>query len=432
MATGPAICPAARVFGSKPDQHHKGNQRRPITELAETCLGFSCGNPWTRNLAGVNGVKIARGGVAFDAGKQGNCRSRAVRSNSERVRRRCKGEIMANELSAPPGEAGFQLSRSVVFPLVGGRSTWKQEHLIAIIATILVSLAFLGLQPGATGTAQIQQAWALYWIIALYIALMINIYIYHMCERAAPWWLIVGVAASMFLLLGGPARVGGWLLNSWSYLFYSVIPGQSLEHSSNPIAIIAGYIFGTGLSEEGLKAMPLLALIVLGAGLALLGRQAPGRLGTVLARLAKHVRISGPLDGIILGVASGTGFFLKETLQEYVPHAMSTVKDTGTQAFEGLVLLLGRGLPTLTCHSAYSGLFGYFIGLSVLRPRMAIYLLPIGYLSAAALHGAWDATSSIFDNGFVEFGLYVALALLGYALLGGAIFKAREISVARA
>jgi RsiW-degrading membrane proteinase PrsW (M82 family) len=320
----------------------------------------------------------------------------------------------------------------MVFPLVGGRSTWKQEHLFAIIATIVVSLVFLGLlQPDATGADQIQQAWVLYWTIALYIAVMINTYIYYMCEGAAPWWLIVGVAALTFMLLGGPVHVGGWLLNSWSYLFYVLIPGQSLEQSSNPVAIIVGNIVGTGLSEEGLKAMPLLVLIVLGAGLAFLGRHAPGRLGTVLARLAKHLRISGPLDGIVLGVASGTGFFLKETLQEYVPHTMNSVKDAGSQAFDGLVLLLGRALPTLTCHSAYSGLFGYFIGLSVLRPKMAIYLLPIGYLSAAALHGAWDATTSIFHNGFVIVGIFLFLALLGYALLGGAIFKAREIPLSR-
>ncbi len=217
--------------------------------------------------------------------------------------------MTANEVSAPAGEAGFQLSRSMVFPLVGGRSTWKQEHLFAIIATIAVSLAFLALQPSAAGADQIRQAWLLYWIIAIYIALMINTYIYYMCERAAPWWLIVGVAAFTFLQLGGPAHVGGWLLNSWSYLFYVVIPGQSLEHSSNPIAILTGNIIGTGLSEEGLKAMPLFVLVALAAGLAFLSRHALGGLGTVLARLAKHVRISGPLDGIILGVASGTGFF---------------------------------------------------------------------------------------------------------------------------
>jgi RsiW-degrading membrane proteinase PrsW (M82 family) len=94
--------------------------------------------------------------------------------------------------------------------------------------------------------------------------------------------------------------------------------------------------------------------------------------------------------------------------------------------------LLARGLPTLTGHCAYSGLFGYFIGLSVLRPKMAIYLLPIGYLSAAALHGAWDAADTVSQNGFVVLGLYLFLALLSYALLGGAMFKAREIPLVRA
>ncbi|MGB6538386.1 MAG: PrsW family glutamic-type intramembrane protease [Xanthobacteraceae bacterium] len=340
---------------------------------------------------------------------------------------------MANQESAADEKSEFHLSRSMVFPLVGGRSTWKQEHLFAIIATIVVSLAFLGLlQPGTTGADEIEQAWVLYWIIALYIALMINIYIYYMCERAASWWLIVGVAAFTFLLLGGPSHIGGSFWHYWSYLFYIVIPGQNLEKSSNPIAIIAGNIFGTGLCEEGLKAIPLFVLILLGAGLAFLGCHAPGRLGRVLAFLAKRICISGPLSGIILGVASGTGFFLKETLEQYVPQVMGAAKYSGSQAFDGLVLLLGRALPTLTGHSAYTGLFGYFIGLSVLRPKMAIYLLPIGYLSAAALHGGWDATTAIFQNGFAIVGVLLFLALLGYALLGGAIFKAREISVARA
>ena len=57
---------------------------------------------------------------------------------------------------------------------------------------------------------------------------------------------------------------------------------------------------------------------------------------------------------------------------------MNAAKDSGSQAFNGLVDLLARGLPTLTGHCAYSGLFGYFNGLSMLRPRQAIYLLPIG------------------------------------------------------
>ena len=334
---------------------------------------------------------------------------------------------MANELSAPTGEAGFQLSRSMVFPLVGGRRTWSQEHILPIIATILVSLGMMvALQPGSqiSGAAQIQQAWVIYWIIALYIALMINVYIYNMCERAAPWWLFIGVAASTFLLLESP------IWNYWYAFWYHAIPSLQWHKSSYYAVQLAGWYF-VGLCEEGFKALPLFALIVLSAGLAFFARRAPARLDAVLAGLAKRVGISGPLNGIILGVASGTGFFLDETLEQYVPQMMSSAKDSGSQAFAGLVDLLARGLPTLTGHCAYSGLFGYFIGLSVLRPKQAIYLLPIGYLSAAALHGAWDAADTVTQNGLMVLGLYLFLALLSYALLGGAMFKAREIPLAR-
>jgi RsiW-degrading membrane proteinase PrsW (M82 family) len=331
---------------------------------------------------------------------------------------------MTNEPSAPAGQAEFLLSRSMVFPLVGNRSTWSQEHLFPILATILVSLAMMvALQPWnpLASTSLIQQAWVIYWIIALYIALMINTYIYHMCERAAAWWLILGVAAFTFLLLASP------FLKYWVALFDE--EGVHWRNSPGTVVQLAGWCV-VGLCEEAFKALPLFALILLGAGLACLGRHAPGRLGAVLAVLAKHVRISGPLNGIILGVASGTGFFLYETPVKYMPGFMSNVKDSGTQAFDGLVLLLGRGLPTLTGHCAYSGLFGYFIGLSVLRPKMAIYLLPIGYLSAAALHGAWDGSDIVSQNAFESLGLSVFLALLSYALLAGVMFKAREIPVA--
>jgi RsiW-degrading membrane proteinase PrsW (M82 family) len=325
----------------------------------------------------------------------------------------------------PAEEAGFQLSRGMVFPLVGGRRTWSQEHLFPILATILVSLGMMvALQPGTrlASAGLIQQAWVIYWIIALYIALMINTYIYHMCERAAAWWLIVGVAAFTFLLMASEF----W--NYWAVLFDQ--EGVHWRHSPHYAVQLAGW-YVVGLCEEAFKALPLFALIALGAGLAFLGRRVPGRLGAVLAGLAKHVRISGPLDGIILGVASGTGFFLYETPVIYMPRLMGAANDNGTQAFNGLVALLGRGLPTLTNHCAYSGLFGYFIGLSVLRPKMAIYLLPIGYLSAAALHGALDADDIFSQNAFVVLGLTLFLALLSYALLGGAMFKAREIPVAR-
>jgi RsiW-degrading membrane proteinase PrsW (M82 family) len=98
------------------------------------------------------------------------------------------------------------------------------------------------------------------------------------------------------------------------------------------------------------------------------------------------------------------------------------------KSFDGLVVLLAHGLPELAAHSAYTGLLGYFIGLSVLWPRMAVFLIPLGWLGAAVLHGAWDATADLFDSAVIVVPVRLAIGVLSYALLAGAIFKARDIS----
>lgn len=334
---------------------------------------------------------------------------------------------MTAQQSGPPGESDFKLSRSTVFPLVGNRSTWSHEYLLPIFATVCAALALIVVfNPTVTGKDEITEAWQVYSILGLYIAFMVNYYINQMCGRAKRLWVMALVALTTFLLLGSP------LWQSLFTFFYNVIPGTAWEKSSDPAVQLAGYFFGTGLCEESFKALPLLVLALLGAGLAWLGRHSHGRLGRFAAAIRKQVCVCEPLDGIALGVASGSGFFLAETLGQYVPGIMTTAKYAGSEAFAGLVVLLARGLPDLVEHSAWSGLFGYFIGLSVLRPRMAIVLLPLGWFSAAALHGAWDASSEVTQSGAITIGCWLFLALLSYALLGGAIFKARDISPARA
>jgi len=77
-------------------------------------------------------------------------------------------------------------------------------------------------------------------------------------------------------------------------------------------------------------------------------------------------------------------------------------------------------------------LFGYFIGLAVLRPGMAIFLIPFGWLSAAALHAAWDGITDVSHSDLVVLLFMIFVGVLSYALLGGAIFRAREISPRRA
>jgi len=336
---------------------------------------------------------------------------------------------MANEQPVAPGQAPFKLSKSAVFPLVGGRSTWSREHLLPIFVTLVAGIAlFLVPFPwpkltldGKPAPAEINVAWQVFSIIGVYISFIVCYVINQMCGPAKRGWVLAVVALCTFLLLGSPV----W--HSWYTFFYEVIPGTALQKSNNAAANLAGYFFGTGLCEESFKSLPLFGMVLLGVVLGFFSRHTKGHTSGLLAFLRRRIALNDPLDGIVMGVASGAGFFVNETLFQYVPKAMSQGTVPGTQAFNGLVLLLARGLPEMTEHSAWAGLFGYFIGLSVLKPRMAPLLLLVGWFSAAALHGAWDGISTVTSSDTVIVLFLIGDGLLSYALLAGAIFKGREI-----
>jgi RsiW-degrading membrane proteinase PrsW (M82 family) len=338
-----------------------------------------------------------------------------------------RGPDLAGQTRA---ETKFKLSLNIIFPLLGGRSTWSHEHLLPIFVSLIVALALMavplpGLQLITDSTPAppgFNEAWQVFSILTLYIAFIANYYINEMCGRPRSGWLLALVSVSTFCLL----TTRFW--DYWYDVFYVVIPGQSLEKSSNALAVIAGDIFGTGLAEEGFKALPLMGLALMSVAFVFLCRRRRGRLSALLSGVTEHFGLREPLDGIVLGAASGSGFFIYETLAQYVPMAIDHGKNHSDSSFDGLVLLLARGLPELTAHSAYTGLFGYFIGLSVLRPGMAVFLIPLGWLTAAVLHGAWDATADLSDSTVIVVSVRLAIGLLSYALLAGAIFKARDIS----
>jgi RsiW-degrading membrane proteinase PrsW (M82 family) len=329
-----------------------------------------------------------------------------------------------------PTGTKFKLSLDIVFPLLGGRSALRNEYLLPIFASLIVALMLMAvpfpwlhlMMEDKPAPPEINQAWQVFSILAIYIAFITNYYINQMCGRARSGLLQALVSVVTFWLM----TTRFW--NYWYDLFYFVIPGQSLQRSSNSLAVIAGDIFGTGLGEEGFKALPLMGLALLTVAFAFLSRRTGHRLSALLSGVVEHFGLREPLDGIVLGAASGSGFFIYETLVQYVPKVIDGAKHPGIGAFDALVQLLARGLPELTAHSAYSGLFGYFIGLAVLRPGLAVLLVPLGWLSAAVLHGAWDATSDLVDSVLNGVPVHVVIGVLSYALLAGAIFKARDIS----
>ncbi len=332
--------------------------------------------------------------------------------------------------SRTPAETDFKLSLDVVFPLLGGRSTWSHEHLLPIFVSLIVALMLMAvpipgihlMTGGRPAPPGINEAWQVFSILGIYIAFIINYYINQMCGRARSGLLQALVSVVTFWLLS----TRFW--DDWYSLFYLVIPGQSLEKSANPFAVIAGDIFGTGLREEGFKVLPLIGLALVSLAFAFLSRRTRGRLSAFLSGVTAHFGLREPLDGIVLGAASGSGFFVYETLVQYVPQVIDTANFSADRTFDGLVQLLARGLPELTAHAAYSGLFGYFIGLAVLRPEMAVLLIPRGWLFAAVLHGAWDAASDLLNSVWIGVPVHLAIGVLSYALLAGAIFKARDIS----
>jgi RsiW-degrading membrane proteinase PrsW (M82 family) len=338
------------------------------------------------------------------------------------------GDSAGRRPTETPTEPELKLSLGVVFPLLGGRSTLSHEHLLPIFVSLIVGLMlfmvpfpeFRLMMGGKPAPPGINEAWQVFSILSIYIAFIINYYINQMSGRARSGWLQALVSVFTFWLLTTPF----W--DYWYDLFYSVIPAQSLEKSSNPLAVIAGDVFGTGLGEEGFKAIPLMGLALMTVAFTVLSRRTTGRLSAFFSSVAEHFGLREPLDGIVLGAAAGSGFFIYETLVQYVPQAIDTAR--GDMTFDGLVQLLARGLPQLTAHSAYTGLFGYFIGLSLLWPRMAVLLIPLGWLSAAALHGAWDATSDVVESSLIGVPVHLVIGVLSYALLAGAIFKARDIS----
>jgi RsiW-degrading membrane proteinase PrsW (M82 family) len=244
-------------------------------------------------------------------------------------------------------------------------------------------------------------------LLASFLAIGCYYLIYRLCGKPKPAWVLLGTAIATGLLLQSP------VLPLFMWLFRDLLPGAITTDDrvlSFPVQLIQMF-FGAGLMEELLKALPLFLILGLGSGLK--------------PKLRDYWGIVEPLDGILLGAASAIGFTMIETLGQYVP---AMVQDAQLQAglelsqLRGLQLLIPRLLGTISGHMAYSGYFGYFIGLSVLRPHYRWQILGVGYLTAAGLHALWNTMGGVSPV------LLAIVGMLSYAFLAAAIVKARSLS----
>jgi RsiW-degrading membrane proteinase PrsW (M82 family) len=283
-------------------------------------------------------------------------------------------------------------SNSQLFPILStGRDLMTKAYLGPVIITVTFVVALFTWRHPVSYN----------YVLACYLAWAGYYFIYCLCGKYKPWWLMLGAAMTTMLILKSP------LWPAFAFVFRDLLPGRG--HG------LIGMLFGAGLLEELIKALPVLGAYWLGRRL-----KAPWR---------ERVGVWEPLDGIILGAASAAGFTLFETMGQYVPmvtHKVAAQFGEGAGYWAGLQLLIPRIAGSLSGHMAYSGYLGYFIGLSVLKPAGRWRVLGIGYLTAAGLHALWNTIDSIFgDPGLV------AVGSLSYAFLAAAILKARQISPTR-
>jgi RsiW-degrading membrane proteinase PrsW (M82 family) len=356
-----------------------------------------------------------------------------------------------------PGGAMLQSDTPTRSQLIPVLSKWqdigKKSELAPMIVTVvtvlllfmtldggLISYPYRYVENGDTYGGTVFTSWYLM-ILCLYL-MMLSLYFIRRLAGKDKSWLLLGAAGVFTAYLLYLSMTEGAL--GWMYTFFhgSLAGGQPTNKDAFTQTFVKHFL-GTGFYEETFKAIPLFII-------ALASPYMPDAIRSKFG-------IEEPLDGILLGAASGGGFAFTETIGQYISnhlvlcwkdaavhmagtvssfHGRLTDKQIGLLIGEaahalgwqpGVSLLIPRSLGEAFGHMAYSGCFGYFIGLAMMKKEQRWKILAIGLASSSLLHAAWDSVASLDSN--VLLGI---VGIISYAVLAAGILKAREISPNRA
>lgn len=294
---------------------------------------------------------------------------------------------------------------------------WKSPlFLLTLLAAIVTPTLFFLLGRALGGETVGLRMGSLYltgMIGVFFLLMLIQLAIFLYVKPGRSLWIYmltaVLVAAILFTPLAAPFFI----------VFREILPGNIDPNAQYDfVTMFIKMLFAAGLMEELLKATPIL----IGAWLTWQAARSPQLVKNMAYKLL-HVR--GPVDGALMGVFAGGGFIFYETAFDYIPRLANDMlrqtNDPMAAVAMGMMLLLPRVLGGLVGHMAYSGLFGYFIGLSVIRPKQRWKLLAIGWVASSVIHALWNSVSVI-----TPLLQYVVACICAVGVVG-AILKARQL-----
>lgn len=350
---------------------------------------------------------------------------------------------------------GTEATRSQLIPVI---TKWEEIGKKAQLGPIIFCIvAFFALDSASTSPIMIRfydgsgkLASPLDWVFTSQFLILVAFlltafsfyFIYRIVGKAKSWLMFLGAFAftAYFIWLMKTENDFGWM---WDF-FHHTLAGEA--RGKEPTFF--QWVVGTGFFEEIVKAIPVFILAIAST------KMSP----SMRARFG----VEEPLDGILIGCAAAGGFAIAETLLQYLsddlvrhwiregillkfqvspgslgaffkanprinPAEMLQIGMSVTDTTVAAPSLMIRSIDQAFGHMAYSGYFGYFIGLSVLKPEQRWKILGIGLVSASIPHALWD-----YIVGFDKAPLTAAVAVFSYAVLAAAILKAREISPNRA
>ena len=266
---------------------------------------------------------------------------------------------------------------------------WKSPIFWFVAFTAVLTVALFA-QLEATNSNDVQQRTAAYFLIltaSLFYMMalaLLAVHAYSKSDKPITFYIFPCLLVYFFML--SPL----WNL---IYVPFDMLAGGDVQKTDELPVAIWRMFSGPGLREELTKGLPTLICAAMTVW--------PARFKFLPTWIYNLLRVRSPLDGILMGFAAGSAFLFFETSVDYVPSFFSAFlknshgNDMGAFG-AALGLLLPRAMDGWIGHMAWSGTFGYFIGLAVIRPHLRWQLLAGGWAVTAALHGLWDSVSGNF------------------------------------